>query len=173
MKTKLLCLLSAFAALSSLRAQDPTVLYGDWSEKNTYRWTDAEGNAVSWTAGSIAHVKAQYNGNSGAGGFNVYGFIFDYSGCLGYWTDGNTSTVGAGGIEFLSDGTYAVGRNSYTDIRFELSASQSWKGPSDIRDTAITGRCRSSLPTLLKTLIYPAVSTCGFLRRRTISPGLK
>ena len=130
MKTKLSCLLSAFVALSSLRAQEPTVLYGDWSEKNTYRWTDAEGNAVSWTAGSIAHVKAQYNGNSGGGGFNVYGFIFDYSGCLGYWTDGNKSTVGAGGIEFLSDGTYAVGRNSYTDIRFELSASQCWKGPS-------------------------------------------
>ena len=33
MKTKLLCLFSAFVALPSLRAQEPTVLYGDWSEK--------------------------------------------------------------------------------------------------------------------------------------------
>jgi hypothetical protein len=130
MKTKLLCLFSAFVALPSLRAQDPTVLYGDWSERNAYSWTDGGGEEVPWTAGSVAHVKKQHNGNSGGGGFNVYGFIFDYSGCPGYWTDGNKSTVGAGGIEFLSDGTYAVGRNSYTDIRFELSASQCWKGPS-------------------------------------------
>lgn len=130
MKMKLLCLLSAFVALPSLRAQEPTVLYGDWSEKGKFKWTDAAGNPVdAWQDGSIAYVDRQYNGNVGGGEFNAYGFVFAYGNCLGYWTDNGKRSVGAGGIAFLSDGTYACGKNNFTTVLFALTASQEWKGP--------------------------------------------
>ena len=129
-KLAVINLLIVAALARKVAAQDPETLYGDWSEKGVFKWTDSSGEVVEWKDGSIAYINKQCNGNVGGGVFSAYGFVFAYDGCAGYWTDRAMRTVGAGGITFLSNGTYACGRNSFDWYLFKLASNQEWKGPS-------------------------------------------
>jgi len=125
---------AAAATLSSLslRADETQTFYGIYNADGTFSWTNSVGESVSWVSGSIAWFTAIIpTGNKqNVSSLTAYGLVFDAARKSGFWSDGNRFTIGAGGVTFRTDATFAMGRNSFTDMRFAISADQTWQGPA-------------------------------------------
>ena len=119
---------SAFAALASAFA-DPVTQYLWWSAKDAPVWKNADGDTVTWTNGNDAVWKSVPSDNA-TPSFNLTmnSLTLDTSTYRsGFWLDGGTYRIGAGGVTFAQRASIPVGAYGGTR-RVVLTASQEWKG---------------------------------------------
>ncbi len=129
MKMKTLTAVAAMAFALSARSETPQTLYGDWS--GTLKWTDAAGQETAWTDGSVARIMSLANrNNKNDSPLSMYGLVVDCEAQVGFWSDGARITIGAGGVIFTRNGTFAVGRADFGEKRLAIASDQTWRGPS-------------------------------------------
>lgn len=128
-----------YTALAAMPPQGVKTLYGDWSGIQAIWTTTAvwkehpDDTPFAWVQGSYGIVSAvRAAGDSfSLNGLEFWGIRFDHSSNSdARWDSGsNCNAIGAGGIEFTSNGAITAG-SSTGATRLRLSASQTWKGPA-------------------------------------------
>lgn len=122
-----------------------TAIYGAWTAASEMTYTLKDGSPAVLTNGSDLVLTSVWTGNTGpTWTWNLHSLTFDAPLQSNFWLDGGYYNLGAGGITFLQNTLFSVGRSSPTDRRVKLTADQTWSGTgteTDPRATLSFGYC--------------------------------
>jgi len=122
-----------------------TAIYGAWTAAKEMTYTLKDGSPAVLTNGSDLVLTSVWTGNATPSWtWNLNSLTFDASRQGNFWLDGGYYNLGAGGVSFLQNTLFSVGRSNPTDRRVKLTADQTWRGTdteTDPRATLSFGYC--------------------------------